>query len=55
MFVVFTLEWGAKNGIAVTVVGDHDVLVSTAFMDKEAASIICVEFVDWVNADVEFV
>ena len=55
VFVNFTLEWGTKDDIAVTMVGDHGVLVAAACTDGEVASVVCVEFVDWVNADVEFV
>ena len=54
-FAAFALEWGAKDDIAVTVVDDHVVLVATVCTNVEAAGVICANFADWVNANVEFV
>ena len=55
MLVLVCFECTRKNGIAIEVVSNHYILFSTACTDREATSIISVEFVDGVEADVEFV
>ena len=52
MAVVVRLEGFDKDGVAVTVVGQHDVLVAAAQADWEAAHVVCVELADGLNGDV---
>ena len=44
ILVLLSFEWGNKDGIWVTMIGSHDVLISTARADGEATSVIGVEF-----------
>ena len=44
-----------QDGIAVAVVGKHDVLVATARADGESSHIVRVEFADGFDIDMEFV
>ena len=55
MFVFFVLKWGGEDDVAVAVVCDHDVLVSTACTDGELPCVVGVKFVDGADVDVEFV
>ena len=54
MAVEARLEGLDKYGIAVAVVGQHDVLVAAAGACGEAAHVVHVEFADELNGDVEF-
>mgnify|MGYP006187013679 CR=1 FL=1 len=55
MAVVAGLEGFHKNGVGVTVVGQHDVLVATARACGESAHVVCVELADGLYKHVEFV
>ena len=50
MAVVARLEAFYKYGIAVTVIGQHDVLVAAAGACGEAAHAVCLEFADGFGA-----
>lgn len=49
------MEGPNQDGIAVAVVGKHDVLVATARADGESSHIVRVEFADGFDIDMEFV
>ena len=55
MIVVSTGEAGLKDDIGVAVVSNHDVLFATASTNREAASVISVEFADVAFPEVQFV
>ena len=55
MAVVAGLEGFHENGIGVTVVGQHDVLVATVRAGGESAHVLCVELADGLYKHVEFV
>ena len=55
MLVLTCFEWSHKNEIAIALVGKYYILVATVCTDREATSIISVEFVDGVETDVDFV
>ncbi len=42
MFIGPVGIWGAEGCIALTVVGDHDVLVAAACLDGDSSSVVCV-------------
>ena len=46
MFVIFMGEAGVDYAVGVVLVINHDVLISAASMDREAASFVSVQFSD---------
>jgi hypothetical protein len=54
MVVMVRLEGFNKYGVAVTVIGQHDVLVATAGAGGESSHVVCVELADGLNGDVQF-
>jgi hypothetical protein len=42
-------EWSSKDGVAVDVVCNHDILVATQGPAQEVAHIIQVEVAEWCN------
>ena len=54
VFVLASPEDGLEDGVGVAVVGDHDVLITTAGSDGEQASLIGVELFDGLHTDVDF-
>ena len=46
MFVVATVKAGVEDVVVVTVVVNHDILISTASTEREDASIINLQFSD---------
>ena len=55
VLVSLCFERDVEDTVAVNVVGDHYILIAAAGADWEAASIIGVEFMDWLDTDVDFV
>ena len=53
MTVVVRFEGFDKDGIAVAVVSDHDVLVATAGACGEVTNVICIECADGLNRDMK--
>ena len=54
MSIFAVLEGGMKDGIGVAVVGNHNVLIATAYPDGKAATVICVKLADGLYNDVHF-
>ena len=54
MTITLRLRGFYVYGFSVAVVGDHDVLITTAIVDREPAHIISVEFADVGYLDVQF-
>jgi hypothetical protein len=54
MAVVFGRKGGSKDGIAVSMVDNHDVLVPTGGSEREAASVLSEEAAKRFHHDVEF-
>jgi hypothetical protein len=54
MAVVFGLEWGCKDGVAVSMVGNHDVLVTTGGAEWESTGVVGEKATKWLHHDVEF-
>ena len=54
MAVMFGLKGGSKDGIAVSVIGNHDVLVSTGGAEREAASVVSEEAAKRFHHDMDF-
>ncbi len=52
MFVSPVGKWGAEDYVALTVVGDCDVLVAAACLDEESYSVVSVELREWYVRDV---
>ena len=52
MPIVFGLEWLDKDGIAIAVEGEHDILVSTARVHRDVSLVVGVEFADRLNPEV---
>jgi hypothetical protein len=52
MFVGCVGIWGAEDYVALTVVGNCDVLVATACLDGESSGVVSVELGDWNVHDV---
>ena len=46
MFVVATGKADVEDAVGVTVLVNHDVLISTASMDRESSSVISLQFYD---------
>ena len=55
MLVTPGFEGLLKYEVPICVVGNHDILVTRLCFDREAACIICVEFADGLDPDVDVV
>ena len=54
VFILLSLECGLEDGVGIIVVGNHDVLVAAAGVDREPASVVSVELFDGLHTDVDF-
>lgn len=55
MRVFARAEGRIEDGVGVAVVGNHDVLIAAARTNREPTGVVCVEFADRFDADVNFV
>ena len=55
MIVATGAERGLENCVGVAVVYNHDVLISTARLDGELATVIYVQFSDWFFKEMDFI
>ena len=54
MGVAPVFEGLLENEVSISMIGDHDILVTRAGFDGEAASVICVELAERIDIDVDF-
>ena len=55
MFVIFRFERSLEGCVGVVVEGNHEVLIAPTQEDMETTCVICVELVDWLHPDVNFI
>jgi hypothetical protein len=55
MGVTLVLEGLLEDEIAISMVGNHYILIARAGLDGEASSIICVELADGVDTNHNFI
>ena len=55
VFVFPVLEYGVKDGVGVSMIGNHDVFFAAAGTEGGAAHVISVQFVDGFDTDLDFV
>ncbi len=48
------MQWVSQNEVSIGMIGDHDILVTRAGFDGEAASVIHVELAERIDIDVDF-
>ena len=54
MFVGVRLEGSGSDGIVITIICNHYILISALCADRKAACIISIQFVDVLDLDVYF-
>ena len=52
---LFCLERADEDGVGVTMVGSHDVLVPTARADRETTGVVGVKFRNWLHPKMHFI
>ena len=55
MGVTTHFQCGVQDGIGVTVVGNHYLLVATVRANGEASSVFCVKLADWLFLNINFI
>jgi hypothetical protein len=53
--VSFSLDWLLENQIAISMIGNHHVLVAGAGLDRKPTGVVGIKFADGDDLDVEFV
>ena len=54
MFVFAGLEWGVQDGVGITMIHNHYVLIATAGSDGKAATVISVQLADGLDSNLDF-